>query len=61
MGGQTKSVYLEDQDVADVERHAEKAGRSFSWALRDLLRRGLMAALISEETKHLEGMRRWTD
>jgi len=55
--GQTKSVYLEDQDVANVERHAEKAGRSFSWALRDLLRRGLMALVLADESRKGEPWR----
>ena len=40
MAGQPKSVYLKDEDVERIEEHARRNVRSFSWALRDLVRLG---------------------
>lgn len=39
--GETKSIYLEECDVRAVERRAKEAGRSFSWVVRDLIRKGV--------------------
>lgn len=49
MAGQQKSVYLEDEDVERVEAHARRNARSFSWALRDLLRVGWRELNLSTE------------
>ena len=53
--GETKSVYLEECDIKAVERRAEKEGRSFSWALRDLIRKG-----VALERDHEARQKTWT-
>jgi len=58
MDGQIKTVYLRDRDVENVQRHAEVNGRSFSWALRDLVRKGLLADVTARESKEREP---WTN
>jgi len=37
----TKSVYLDDDLIQAIQKHADRHGRSFSWAVRDLCRGGL--------------------
>jgi hypothetical protein len=49
MAGQQKSVYLEPQDIKAVEAYAKRKMRSFSWALRELLRRGWHDEQLSTE------------
>jgi len=53
MTGQQKSVYLEDEDIRAVEEQARKHDRSFSWALRDLLRRGVKVASIRDNLREM--------
>lgn len=53
--GETRSVYFKRADVAFLERHAAESGRSFSWAVRDLLRRGQNQVTV--ERLHRDGTR----
>jgi len=61
LDGQIKTVYLRESDVRSVEANAKRNGWSFSRSLRDLLRKGWMSILISEEAEHLKGADEWTD
>lgn len=53
MTGQQKSVYLRAEDIESVKRHSCENARSFSWALRDLLRRGVGVVRLEMDLREL--------